>query len=878
MLRGEVVKKHIYGISSIVCASVLSCMAPRVIAAPAYMSDADVTSPPAVTGLPDISGQLFPRTMMAETQSMAGNIEQYSKYDIIAATGGFLKKIAQLQAKYPSLMYFRQLNAPEFLDGGGTCVQSHGMPFGSTGATTENCSIFAGHWLYQAGTTTQQSIDTAATTVQVADASRFTVGNYAVIYNAPAGSFGNAEHVKIAAVNASANTLTLQRAYNSTAKSHGSGSIIAQHVLGQGGGALNWSYNMSSQCPKDANGNTYAAAMINFIKNNANADQTGTKQNVNVAGFLFDSDFHFILASKLADANNDLVRDDGVSANGTNWWGDGMDAFYLNMRNTFPNKYVVAGHQLARGFTGINGAQMEGWPQSNNYHDAPVYDDINARMADYGYYMHDISKGPVNSHVLTKAPTMTYPKGTNASSDQPFRLALGLGLMENGFFATQNDGSDPDCWYDEFAVIVDPSASNYGQAVKSNPTDESAARANRGWLGSPLGVYTRIYDAASFDPSQSLITPGTFDSDLNGWSGTNVSINRDTSSARDGTASLKTSTLQSYNSNLSGAQVKGPTASLTKGTSYTLVFSAKSDVPRVIKASVGNHGEQFLTGTTWRRYIMAFQAPATGSQRISFAMGEETSPISLDSVYLFEGDPNVFRRDFQNGIVVANATPYPQYVTLGGTFQRIKGSQDPTVNNGATVTAVTIDPWDAAILVRPKGSTTSTSGSGSTTGGSTTGGSTTGGSTSGGSTGTSGSTGDASSTDVCGTPTYSAATDAGVFIWKDCAADTWHIRVTAGGDASGVTYSGTITSSAGFSLLNPVDLESSDALNLMYSTIVGYTLNVYNKATDGIDMVIPTGSNACFRLAAPASAQVVLGKNGVLMPMTFDLNSLKACQ
>jgi len=868
------VKKHIQRALSLVCASLLICIAPGFVsAAPAYMTDAEATAPPNLSGLADISTQLFPRTMMAETQSLKGTVEQYSKYDIIAATGGYLGKIAQLQAKYPKLMYFRQLNAPEYLDWSGNCIQAHGIPFGSTGTTTGNCSVYAGHWLYQAGSPTKQAMTTSSTTVQVADASRFAAGSYAVIYNAPAGNFGNAEHVKVTAVNRSTNTLTVQRAYKSTAKSHATGSIVAQHVTGQGGSVYNWSYNLSTQCPKDANGNTYAAALMSFIKNNANADQNGTKQNANVSGFLFDSDFHFILATKLADANNDLTRDDGVSSSGTNWWGDGMDAFYLNMRNTFPTKYVVAGHQLARGFSGVNGAQMEGWPQSNNYHDAPVYGEISARMNEYDYYTHDISKGPINSHVLTKAPTMTYPKGTKTTTNKPFRLALALGLMQDGFFATQNSGSEPDCWYDEFAVIVDPKSASFGQAVKSNPNDESAVRANRGWLGKPLGAFTRIYNASAFDASQSLITPGTFDSNITGWTGSNVNISRDTSSAKDGTASLKTSAQLKYNSNLTGAQVKGPKATLTKGTAYTLVFSAKSAVPRAIKANVGGYGEQFLTGPAWRRYIMSFQAPASGTQTISFAMGKETSAISLDSVYLFQGDANVFRRDFQNGIVVANATPYAQSISLGGTFQRIKGTQDPSTNNGATVSSLTLQPWDAAILLRPKGSVTTAATTTTATAAVTTTSST---STSSTSTTSTTST-SSSSINVCGKPAYSASTDQGLYIWKDCSADTWRIRVTAGGDKSGLKYSGAITSSAGFSIVNPVSYESSDVLN-MSTTQISYTMSVFGNATDGINVAIPAGSTACFKLQSPASATVMLGKNGVSMPMSFDLNTLKACK
>jgi len=838
------------------------------------MNDADVDVPPTLTGYPSLSGHTFPRTMMAETQSMAGTTEEFSKYQIIATGGGTIKKVASIQSMYPDLMYFRQLNAPEYLDGGGTnCLQGHGMPFGGTAAASGNCNIFAGHWLYQAGTTTKQAMTATATSVQVADASRFTVGSYVVIYNAPAGSFGSAEHAKVTARNTSNNTLTLQRAYKSSAKSHASGSIIAQHALGQGGFALNWSFNMSSQCPKDANGKTYAAAMIDFIKSDYNTDQNGTHVNIKVSGFVFDSDFHFILANKLADANNDLVRDDGVSASGTNWWGDGMDAFYVSMRNSFPGKYVVAGHQLARGFAGINGGQMEGWPQSNGYHSlVPEYKDVSSRMSDYAFYMHEINKGPLNSHVLTKTPTKSYPQGTSASSDAPFRFALGLGLMQNGYFATQNSSKDPDPWYDEFAVDVNPASAKYGQAVQSNPQNEAAVRANRGWLGNPLGAYQRIYDATAFSASQSLITPATFDSDINGWSGSNVSVSRDTSTAQDGSGSLKTSAQQKYNANLSGAQVKGPTANLTKGTWYTLAFSARSNVAREIKANVGGYGERFLTGPTWRRYLMAFQATATGSQRISFAMGQETSPVALDSVYLFKGNPNLFRRDFDRGIVVANATSVAQYVTLGGTYQRIKGFQDPSVNNGATVTAVTIPPWDAAILVRPKNAVAATTTSTSTTSttNSTTGNTSTTSSTS----SSSGTT--ASTIDVCGKPNYLAGQDAGLFVWKDCGADTWRMRVTAGGNASGITYTGAISSTGGFSLVNQVNFESSDALN-MSATRIDYSMYVFDSGADGINFAVPAGSKACFQLQSPASAQIFLGPKAVKMPMSFDLNSLKSC-
>ena len=61
----------------------------------------------------------------------------------------------------------------------------------------------------------------------------------------------------------------------------------------------------------------------------------------------------------------------------------------------------------------------------------------------------------------------------------------------------------------------------------------------------------------------------------------------------------------------------------------------------------------------------------------------------------------VWRRDFTNGIALVNPKGNgPQTVQLGGTFVKINGSQDPAVNNGQKVTAVTLQDRDGLILLR----------------------------------------------------------------------------------------------------------------------------------------------------------------------------------
>lgn len=63
----------------------------------------------------------------------------------------------------------------------------------------------------------------------------------------------------------------------------------------------------------------------------------------------------------------------------------------------------------------------------------------------------------------------------------------------------------------------------------------------------------------------------------------------------------------------------------------------------------------------------------------------------------------VYRRDFENGIVLVNPKGNGgKTVTLETGFVKIKGTQVPTVNDGSTVTKVTLNDRDGIILMRVK--------------------------------------------------------------------------------------------------------------------------------------------------------------------------------
>jgi hypothetical protein len=60
----------------------------------------------------------------------------------------------------------------------------------------------------------------------------------------------------------------------------------------------------------------------------------------------------------------------------------------------------------------------------------------------------------------------------------------------------------------------------------------------------------------------------------------------------------------------------------------------------------------------------------------------------------------LWRRDFANGIALVNNTSASITYSLGGTFRKIAGTQDPTVNNGQSVSSVTLPAQGGLILLR----------------------------------------------------------------------------------------------------------------------------------------------------------------------------------
>ena len=670
-----------------------------------YLDDANDPQALPPTPLPSFKHHKFPRTLMHELKGPNNNAA-YGKYDFIDAHGSAFDRVEKIQGGSPDTMMLRHISARAYQGfNANRCRISQGIAFDATtnatqgGPEKDGCGVYAGHWLYKAGTKTKISMNAQANSVRVEDASRIQSGQYAVIYDAPAGSFNNAEHVKVSSVDRDSDTVTFSvRGFKSMPRTRAAGAIIATHVLGNGPESELWAFNMGSQAPTDANGETFASFYAKWLGRNYDRFDDGRVTTANVAGILFDADMYFQVGGAKADYNNDLVVDEGISPSGVNWLGKGLDQFYAKVRAQLPNLHILSGVYDARGYASTNGVQLENWLDVGNgdFNANPQYKQLNSMFATYLFNMSERSVLPPLVHNLTKTPTKTYPSGTNANSNAPLRLALSMALMDDGYFGTHSNTAG-DGWYDEYAVDVKPGSPNFGKAIdKDNLT---GIQTHKGWLGKPLQKFRRVYDPAAFEKSKSLMSNGNFESGVGGWSGNNTNVSS-SSFAFQGSGALYASKMRSFTSRATGATIKSPQVSLKAGKEYTIAFAARASEEREIRVSLGSFNDQIPIGTNWRRYVMSFRQGNGTNSGINFQVGRENTEMWLDSVFVFEGSANVLRREFENGIVLANATPLAKTVNLGDTFQKINGRQDSAVNNGKVVTQVTLPPYDGILLVR----------------------------------------------------------------------------------------------------------------------------------------------------------------------------------
>jgi hypothetical protein len=374
------------------------------------------------------------------------------------------------------------------------------------------------------------------------------------------------------------------------------------------------------------------------------------------------------------DANEDGLADDPATLDAA--WKAGVFRELQTFRQLMPNA-IVSGHSMDIYETGIaslfNGISI-GFSTSDVLENRMPFATLFARYNDWlNSAIHPtatmIESSPMAqiSYGYDYSPWQKIPPATLefARTYYPYvRFGLALTLLNDGFFAHEYGDTwhGNNWWYDEL---------NFN-------------------LGYPLGPAQRVEFPGS--PATNLVVNGSFESPLadpwGSWtaSGCTATFLEETGNAPAGNNCARIDVSQTTGTDwqIEFAQYNRP---LVQGVSYDLAFWARSSAARFISISSQkgspdwrNYGlyQQLSISTNWQQYTTTFTANETVTDaRLQFFLGASTGTVWLDDVRLTNSPPAVYRRDFNNGIVLLNATRETRDIPLGAGFHRLTGAQAP---------------------------------------------------------------------------------------------------------------------------------------------------------------------------------------------------------
>ena len=254
------------------------------------------------------------------------------------------------------------------------------------------------------------------------------------------------------------------------------------------------------------------------------------------------------------------------------------------------------------------------------------------------------------------------------------RWGLGLTLMNDGYYNySQGDsGHGLDWWFDEFDVN----------------------------LGYPKGAYQRINLGTT--STADLVRNGGFESGLAPTWEAAVNTSRGAAatyaldSAPEGSNSTavridvaKITVDPAGNAREWDVALNQLSFAVTTGVAYDISFRARStNVEHPINVAMQKpstpydayfeNGVTFKAGNAWQTYSGIVLAKATATDgRLSINVGSKVGTVWIDDVKLVPHQPDVFRRDFDNGTVILNASEVRQTIPVSGSYKRLTGTQAP---------------------------------------------------------------------------------------------------------------------------------------------------------------------------------------------------------
>jgi hypothetical protein len=373
-------------------------------------------------------------------------------------------------------------------------------------------------------------------------------------------------------------------------------------------------------------------------------------------------------------------------------WSAACDTLAAHLRRDGGPSFMLVGNCAGSSeHTTYNGWMRENFPYQQG---GTWYSNILGDMSTRGYLADDRDYVKPPHNWILSASTLTPYDQTNLVKVRYglASAALGSGVAAFGPGKSVHDAPYQDWWYDEYAVDLSTGRSSESQF-------------QTGWLGQALGPpHTQLWMGNAPD----AITNTGFETNVtSGWTFATfapavATVSRDVSTAAVGTSSAHVHISSSSSVDWHVYLASVGQLNVLAGTSYCATFWCKASSPRIIHVVAGNSGgtASVEVDPTWRQYQLVMQPTTSMNASLTFFLGLNLGDVWLDDVHFQPGATSVWRRDFQNGIVLVNPTELPLDVPMEAPFRRILGVHATSVNDGTVSSTMHIPGGDALFLLR----------------------------------------------------------------------------------------------------------------------------------------------------------------------------------
>jgi len=375
------------------------------------------------------------------------------------------------------------------------------------------------------------------------------------------------------------------------------------------------------------------------------------------------------------DLNNDGIAETSAKLNSS--WRTDMAHMLSQMRNRNRNTIVLTnGDGDYRWFE--NGRNFEDFPN--------LYEGGYIRMRDkYFRYEETIHRRPKINIV---SGSVIFSDAGNQPDFARMRYTLTTAMLSDGFhdYDWGGDSHNEGYRFDEYTIDV----------------------------GEPVSEATRIQSYFNYYDDFESNTPGNYE--LVNYPFQKGFMANNWREVCDGSHSVKAD-IRSFGSGWNDYMISNvdrvrltPNETYTVGFKYRILLGTKPNKFFYVMARSRSTGEiKGFKSWTLRDGLSGyastvFQLDEKNDYQIVFGV-YGSGAVSIDNVGITTGDSDFFvwRRDFENAMVLTNPTPVTQRVILPEPYKKINGRQDPAVNNGRVVSEVYIPPHDGIILQKLQG-------------------------------------------------------------------------------------------------------------------------------------------------------------------------------